>query len=113
MQVTQKGRDQRIFGVIRITTGIILKKRLGQSGVFLLILFIILTLTAQIHPGGDGNDPAGHGKMRLLQFQCQGIAKPASGAFAAERDLVVAFTQQIPISFQRVLHRRGEGCFRR
>ena len=110
-QVAQQGRTQRVRGVLCIAPGVELQQLLRQGRIVVPVEFVGLPGTGQVHPGRDGDEPAGQLPAQLLQPQAQGADQPAAGALAAQQDLLrrVALFQQIVVGSQCILQRGGIG----
>ena len=87
-QISEQRGDQGILRVIPITPGEKGQLPVGQGHILLPVHFVALPRAGEIDPGGDGDDAPGQGDSLLPQIHTQTVAQAASGALAAQADLL-------------------------
>lgn len=114
-QIAEQRRAQRVGGIVGVALGVKLQQRLGHGGVNVLVLLIGRAGAGEIGPRRNADETAGQLHPQLLQLQTQRVDQPASGALAAQQDLLgaVALFQQIAIGLQCIVQRGGESVLRR
>ena len=65
-----------------------LQQLLRQGRIVVPVEFVGLPGTGQVHPGRDGDEPAGQLPAQLLQLQAQSADQPTAGALTAQQNLL-------------------------